>query len=85
MTWLTPYIEAWERQYGGTPVAGVLAGYLRPLEKLHGPEDVVARWKAYLAKADPLYASPSRFAQTYGSWKPKRELKKLADPLNEEG
>lgn len=77
MTWLTPYIEAWEQQYGGTPAAKILAGYMGPLEKAHGPEDVVAHWKFYLKKADPLYAGPARFSQTYGVWKPKQELKEL--------
>jgi len=85
MTWLTPYMEAWEEAYGGEPAAGHLAMALSRLDHDHGTVEVLARWRAYLARADPLYASPSRFAQTYGSWKPKRELKELPDPLNEEG
>ena len=80
MTWLTSYMKAWEEHYGGVPAAAVLANYMRPLEVKHGADEVLARWKAYLAKADPLYASASRFSQTYGSWKPKQGLKELTYP-----
>ncbi len=84
MTWLTPYIEAWESQYGGHPNVGALARELRPLEDAHGRKDVLDRWGTYLRTAHPLYANAARFSQTYGSWKPKQGLKELRDPLNEE-
>ena len=85
MTWLTPYIEAWEQRFGGGPAVGSLARVMRRLEKHNSPAEVLARWEAYLARADPLYANPARFSSTYGSWKPKQELKELPDPLKEEG
>ena len=84
MTWLTPYIEAWEERFGGEPATGALARTMRRLEVRHDPEEVLERWKVYLKEAEPLFANSPRFAQTYGSWKPKQGLKELRDPLNEE-
>ena len=71
-SWLTPYIEAWQDAFEGSPAFGPMAKYLAPLHKAYGEEDVLARWKAYLVKADALYASPARFSQTFGAWKAKK-------------
>ncbi len=84
MTWLTPYIEAWKSQFGGEPAMGPLAKALKKLEESHPPKEVLAHWRRYLAKAEPLFANPARFSQTYGSWKPKQTYKDLPNP-NEEG
>ena len=70
MTWLTPYVEAWEQEFGGTPMLGQLMKSLGPLHTKHGTAEVLPCWKRYLAASDPLYVSPARFAQTYGAWKP---------------
>ena len=85
MTWLKPYCEAWEQRFGGEPAYGHLAKVMGRLELLHDREEVLARWREYVKQSDHLYANASRFSQTYGSWKPKRELKELPNPLNEEG
>ena len=83
MNWLTPYIEAWEHQFGGHPATGPLAKTMKQLEARNSSEDVLARWEAYLREAGPMFANAPRFAQTYGSWKPKQELKELR--IEEEG
>ncbi len=85
MTWLKPYVEAWEGEFGGTPVFGPMMKALGPLHTEHGTAEVLARWRKYLRAADPMFASPSRFAQTFGAWKPKPGLKELPDPLKKEG
>ncbi len=79
MTWLTPYVTAWEEEFGGTPVFGPMMKALGPLHTKHGEVEVLARWKKYLKVADPLYANPARFAQTFGAWKPQASRKNLED------
>lgn len=67
-TWLTPYVEAWTEAYGGKPNSGEIASRFRPLEDQHGPGDVLSRWVRYLAETEARFASPTRFASTFGSW-----------------
>jgi hypothetical protein len=76
-SWLTPYIQAWIDAFEGSPAYGPLAKYLSPLHKAYGLEEVLARWRAYLKEANPMYANPARFSQTYGAWKPKQTHKDL--------
>lgn len=81
-TWATPFGMIWEDEYHGTPPWGRLAGALPPLIEKHGAADVLDHWSRYCHSTAAQYASAEKFAQTYGSWKPKRELKELPDPLN---
>lgn len=67
-TWLTPYAEAWTEAYGGAPVMGKLAKFLRPLDEAHGPGEVLSRWQRYLAETSAEYASASKFSETFGRW-----------------
>jgi hypothetical protein len=67
-TWLTPYMEVWQGRFGGTPSVGPLSKALRPLELEHGAGEVLSRWVKYLAQAEASYASPARFAATFGEW-----------------
>lgn len=72
-TWLSPFWDAWQATYGGEPNGGELAKYLRPLTEAHVSGEVLDHWTRYLAATEARYASPARFAQTYGSWaKPER-------------
>lgn len=72
-TWLSPFVEAWTVTYGGDPNCGELARYLKPLTGAHVPGEVLDHWTRYLAATEARFASPARFAQTYGSWvKPDR-------------
>lgn len=67
-TWLTPFWETWQDRYDGDPPAGPLAKALKPLVDKHGSEVVAAAWARYVAETEAEYASPSRFASTFGNW-----------------
>lgn len=69
-TWLTPYGQDWTEAYGGEPAWGELATYLRPLDEKHGLAHVRPRWCRYLAETEARFASPARFAKTFGAWDP---------------
>ena len=84
-TWLTPYGKVWEDAYGGEPPWGRLAATFGFLRDRHSNTEILSRWRQYCKSTEGQFASAERFSQTYGSWKPKRELKELPDPLNEEG
>ena len=67
-TWLTPFSASWETRYQGVAPFGPMAKALRPLVDRHGPESVLGAWNRYLAETDAAYASPIRFASTFGRW-----------------
>ena len=67
-TWLTPFSASWETHYQGVAPFGPMAKALRPLVDRHGPESVLGAWNRYLAETDAAYASPVRFASTFGRW-----------------
>ena len=67
-TWLTPYIRAWTDRFEGMPATGPLSKLLRPLELKYGSGEVLSRWVRYLSQAEASFASPARFASTFGDW-----------------
>lgn len=67
-TWLTPYWDAWIAQYQGTPNGNILANAMKPLEEKNGAEEVLRRWKIYLAETPGRFASPKKFAATWADW-----------------
>lgn len=67
-TWLTPYAAAWKARFGGEMPIGPAATALAPLRKEHGDEELLRRWKNYLAVASPEYVNPARFASTWARW-----------------
>jgi hypothetical protein len=67
-TWLTPFGEGWATAYEGTPPWGQLGRYLKPLVEKHGPALVLERWVRYLTNTEARFASPARFASTFGAW-----------------
>lgn len=67
-TWLTPYWDAWVATYGGKPPAGPLAKALKPLHDEHWPEKTLVHWRNYLMSTEARFASPVKFAATFGSW-----------------
>ena len=81
LTWLTPYGECWDILTGGTPPYGKLASALKPLHDKHGPELVCRALSRYLRSSDAQYLSPSRFAETFGSWCPE-VMRPKAQPLS---
>lgn len=66
-TWLSPYLAAWHTAYGGKLSPGKAARFLAPIHQAN-PVDCLAHWGRYLAATDGRYASPARFAETYGEW-----------------
>jgi hypothetical protein len=70
-TWLTPFASAWEAQYGGCPSFGRTARALFPLVKEHGTDVVLEHWVPFLRETPARFATPEKFAQTFGSWSPK--------------
>lgn len=81
-TWLTPYGEAWREAMGDDSEIpwGRLAGTMQPLERHHGQIEVLLRFRRYLRDAGK-YASPTRFAQTFGLWK--HDDPRRRDPLDQ--
>ena len=68
--WLTPYLDAWTAKAGNgsKPIPGKMAKYLGPLHTEFGDDQVLARFRYYLAQTKPDYLSVAKFSETYGSW-----------------
>lgn len=73
VTWLTPYHNAWAAVYGGKPNGGQMAKALKPLHDEHGLDKTLAHFRNYLASTEAPYASPAKFAATFGAWERPRE------------
>lgn len=71
-TWMTPYSEAWFRQYGGEMPFGKFAKALKQLETKHGADAVIEAWPIYLAATESRFASAQSFAAGYGEYAAKR-------------
>ena len=67
-TWLSQFAATWTARYDGAPAFGVLAKHLSPLVDANGIPMVLEHWTRYLAATEAQYASPARFAQTFGAW-----------------
>lgn len=66
--WSTEACEIWIERFGGTAPGGQIGKALKPLMDRHGWPEVRLAWQSYLAQTEADYASPSRFASTYGRW-----------------
>lgn len=82
VSWLSVYGDAWKAAYQGVPPWGSMAKAFAELHKERGEAEVLQRWKNYLFATDARYASPFRFAQTYGRWAGPTPAK--ADDWNEQ-
>ena len=71
-TWLSPFVETWEKASGGYPVIGKLIKPLDTLVKQHGADAVLKAWERYLHTTETRYLSASDFAAKYGQWHKKR-------------
>lgn len=60
--------RAWRDTYGGEAPYGQIGRACKPLVTHHGLPVVEARWRSYLRATEARYASPTRFAQTFGAW-----------------
>ena len=67
---LTPFGDVWKAKYGGDPAYGRLGKALKPLLAAHAPDVVLRHWTHYLDQTEAEFASPERFAQTFGRWSP---------------
>lgn len=67
-TWLTPYGEAWLDRAGGPLPYARAARDLRPLDRAHGPDETLRRWRIYLAATPPAMLSSARFRATWAAW-----------------
>jgi hypothetical protein len=66
--WVQTLGEAWIKIYGGIPSYGQIGKHLKPLVESQPFEVVEGHWGRYLAATEPRFASPARFAQTFGGW-----------------
>lgn len=66
--WTKVLGKLWREQYRGTVPYAVIGKHLKPLVAEHGLPAVRTRWIAYLKATEARFASPARFAQTFGSW-----------------
>jgi len=63
--------EAWARRYQGVAPFGAIARARAELMDAGVDfEEIVVAWDAYLTATQASFASPTRFANTYGQWVP---------------
>ena len=67
-TWLSAFGSAWRERFAASPHWGQLARAINPLVTEHGEAEVLRRFKNYLLGSGAQYASPARFAITFGAW-----------------
>lgn len=67
-TWLTPFGDAWRARYGGELAWSRAGSAFSPLREEHGAERVLRAWVRYVAATEAQFASPQRFASTFGQW-----------------
>ncbi len=68
VAWSREACDAWIGRFGGTAPGGQIGKALKPLVDRHGWSEVATAWRSYLTQTDAEYASPQRFAATYGRW-----------------
>jgi hypothetical protein len=66
--WSVEACDDWIGAYRGTAPGGRIGKALAPLVKAHGWEAVRVAWRSYLAQTEAEFASPQRFAATFGRW-----------------
>ena len=66
--WVAQACDAWTSAYDGNAPGGQIGRALLSLVKKHGWDVLRLAWLRYLSETDAKYASPTRFAQTYGRW-----------------
>jgi hypothetical protein len=69
-SWSKEAADDWIARFGGTARGERIGKALKPLVALHGWSEVRSAWRSYLGQVEAKYASPQRFAETYGHWSP---------------
>jgi hypothetical protein len=67
-SWSKEACALWVERFQGTAPGGRIGKALKPLVGSHGWPEVRAAWVAYLEQVEAEYASPQRFAATFGRW-----------------
>lgn len=69
-SWLGRFAAEWRSRFGegSQPPWGAMGRALKPLIAECGIDEVRKRWANYLVSAEARYASPQRFAMTFGAW-----------------
>lgn len=67
-SWAREACDDWIARFGGTAPGGRIGSALKPLVAKHGWPAVREAWRSYLAQSEAEYASPQRFAATFGRW-----------------
>lgn len=67
-SWSREACQDWIDRFGGTANGGRIGRSLKPLVEKHGWPQVREAWCSYLKQAQAEYATPERFAVTYGEW-----------------
>jgi hypothetical protein len=68
VAWSREACDDWISRFGGTAPGGQIGKAMKPLVDRHGWAAVRAAWQSYLGQTEAEYASPARFASTFGRW-----------------
>jgi hypothetical protein len=68
VAWSREACDDWIARFGGTAPGGQIGKAMKPLVDRHGWTAVRAAWQSYLGQTEAEYASPTRFASTFGRW-----------------
>ena len=68
VAWSREACDDWISRFGGTAPGGQIGKAMKPLVDRHGWLAVRAAWQSYLGQTEAEYASPTRFASTFGRW-----------------
>jgi len=68
VAWSRDACDDWISRFGGTAPGGQIGKAMKPLVDRHGWLAVRAAWQSYLGQTEAEYASPTRFASTFGRW-----------------
>ena len=68
VAWSREACDDWISRFGGTAPGGQIGKAMKPLVDRHGWTAVRAAWQSYLGQTEAEYASPTRFASTFGRW-----------------
>lgn len=67
--WTKEACDDWQARYGGAAPGGWIGRALKSLVEKESWPAVRAAWQNYLGQTPGTYASPVRFAATYGEWR----------------
>ncbi len=71
VTWSVEAVDDWRARFQAEKApAGQIGSSLQPLVRTHGWDVVRPAWQRYLAATEGKFASPTRFATTWGDWRP---------------